>query len=204
MSTMRTRPTPVHEELARVIQEMVRSELEAMASTMGTVVGTDGGMIRVQVDEEGDPREVGIPAIKGQRHSTGNRVLLHRLRGKDWVLGGSISSNAAGFDPAVGNNDLLNDAVDRRALHGSVVNDIDTARNHADDGINKANNAQSDANDARSRANNAQSSANDARSRANDAQDRANAAHDIASAARNKMSGKTIKVKNDTITLPNF
>jgi hypothetical protein len=219
MSISRTRPTPVHEELARVIQEMVRTELEAMASTMGTVVGTDGGMIRVQVDEEGDPRQVGIPAIKGQRHSVGNRVLLHRLRGKDWVLGGSITNNSAGFDPAVGNQDLHNDVVDYRALDGIIANDISTARTRADDGISRANTAQGTANNAVSAAGNAQNTANDARNRANTAQGTANTAQDransaqstadnaknTADAARKKLSGQVLKVKSDnTITLPTF
>jgi len=117
------RPGPVHEEFWNAIVEMVREEVFASMPTVGTVVGHDGGTIRVQVDDEDDEREIGIPRVRGMRHEVGDRVKVTPLRGGDLIAEGSLSTKE-GYDPAVDFEDLHKDSVRAEQLkQNSVTND---------------------------------------------------------------------------------
>lgn len=153
-SSRRGRPSPVHEELARTINDLIHQAIDEMATTVGTVAGTDGGNIRVHIDDEEGPRQVGFPKKHGQKYTSGDRVLLHRMKGKDWVVGGSIGG---GDRRVVGQSEMEPDSVDKQIIHPEVQNDIDSAYNIGDRALGAAGTAKDRADAAKSRADDAYS-----------------------------------------------
>jgi hypothetical protein len=164
--------------------EVMYRVMQESQTSIGTVVGDDGGTVRVQIDEEAGPREVGFPRMRGQRFTKGQRVPIHRAKGGNEFLGGSLST-VAGRDPVVDKADMVDESVDNDVLHQTVKNNITDAQQKGQQGINDAKRADDEAKEARRRADNAQSDANkginDAQNAKNDAQD----AKQDASAAQN-------------------
>ena len=113
-AAQRGRPGPIHEALYSQIMQDVLELVQEYAPTTGTVVGMDGGKVLVEVDDESEPRTVGIPRQKGTRYEPGDRVGLQRTRGsaKDQYHVTGTTSTKAGKDPAVGGDDLYDKAVD--------------------------------------------------------------------------------------------
>lgn len=125
-AAQRGRPGPIHEALYSQIMADVLELVQEYAPTTGTVTGMDGGKVLVEVDDESEPRTVGIPRQKGVRYEPGDRVGLQRTRGsaRDQYHVTGTTSTKAGRDPAVGNEDLYDDAVESRHIkRGSVGKD---------------------------------------------------------------------------------
>lgn len=146
--------TGEHEALARVMLETMRGMLEESQVAVGTVLEDTGGKIRVQIDDESSPRQIGVPRQRGHRFKRGQRVPIIKAKGGTEFIGQSISSNA-GRDPAVGYEDMEVNSVNNSILHDSVVNDIQQARNRAEDGISRADSALDRAATAKNRADDA-------------------------------------------------
>jgi hypothetical protein len=103
-----------------MVQQIVADAMTSVTPTMGTVVGRDGGSVRVNMDEEGVDRQVGFPRSKGVDYQSGDRVLVHQVKGGQRVILGKVDSDsneqavdgAQMRDRAVGNRIIDNSAVD--------------------------------------------------------------------------------------------
>lgn len=136
--------TAEHEALARLFMEVMYTVMQETATSIGTVIGDDGGKVRVQIDEESGPREVGFPRMRGQRFTAGQRVPVHRAKGGNEFLGGSISSQG-GRDPAVDKADLMGGAADWDIVGQDVKNNIGDAKKAGTDAQDAANKAMDEA-----------------------------------------------------------
>jgi hypothetical protein len=116
------RPGPQHKDLWDAIEARISDMLDEVAPTMGTVIKDqkDDGQVQVTLDNEADDREVPLSRKKGQRHLSGDRVIIHTMRGGDKVIGSTISSKG-GRDPAVDRNDLFLGSVTRDHLDKNAV-----------------------------------------------------------------------------------
>lgn len=116
------RPGPEHEQLWRMIQDMVREEVANMAPTLGVVDGNDGGKVRVLLDDEDAPRTIGFPRKKGQRYQPGERVVVVKTRSGDPVVLGSISSGEGkAAENAVGGPDIYDDSIAKNHMKSNSV-----------------------------------------------------------------------------------
>jgi hypothetical protein len=114
------RPGPVHEELWHQIEELVYSIVEEYAPQMATVFDADSGDVKVLMDDEDEPREVGFMRKKGQRYYPGDRVKVQKTKGGNFIVDGSFSKKA-GRDAAVGGEDIEDQAVGNDQLTENAV-----------------------------------------------------------------------------------
>ena len=119
------RPSPEHEEVIRVIRDIVESILEERLPTMGTVAGMDAGRVRVHLDDEEEERVVGFPRKKGQQYATGERVVVMPTRSGDYVALGTVTDKQGKAGAGVGDDDLINDYADRRFIARKPGSDKD-------------------------------------------------------------------------------
>lgn len=102
-----------------MVQGMVQDALTQALPTMGTVVGRDGGGVRVNMDEEGVDRQVGFPRSKGVDYQQGDRVLVHQVKGGERVIVGKVDSDSN--EQAVDGAQMRDNAVANRVLAGNAV-----------------------------------------------------------------------------------
>lgn len=114
-------PGSPHEMLWQQIEDRIAEMVAEYTPTLGTVVGQDGGAVRVQLDEEDDAREVGFAKKKGTRYDTNERVLVGKTRGGRHVVLGPITDKQGQAERAVANEDLHDDAVGRRNIQVDSV-----------------------------------------------------------------------------------
>lgn len=107
------------DEVWGMVQQMVQDALTQALPTMGTVVGRDGGGVRVNMDEEGVDRQVGFPRAKGVDYQPGDRVKVHQVKGGERVIDGVYTSDSN--EQAVDSAQLRDKAVTNRALAGDSV-----------------------------------------------------------------------------------
>lgn len=186
-------PDPRHEDVVRAIRELARQETAVVRTKVATVISETAGRVRVQLDDEQLPRQVGIAKAAGVRFLANDRVFVHQI-GKELILGGRVAQSA--FDPAVGVNELVSGSVDDRVLGSGPSSRISTAQSTASSAQSAASSAQSAANSAQSAANSAQSTANSAYSLASSANGLANSAYSLASTANNTANNASNKADN--------
>src|SRR3954454_18239507 len=81
------------DELWRMIEAKLDDLLTDALPQMGTVTDTDGGTVKVRLDDEGVDRAVGFPAAKGTKYNTGDRVLTHKTKGGDRMVLGRVDGS---------------------------------------------------------------------------------------------------------------
>ncbi len=121
-----TRPMPEHEAFLAMIKGMIAEEMDTRTATMGTVVGAEGGGVRVHLDEEDEARELGVPRKLGQSYDPGDRVKVTPLRSGELVVDGTVSTASGKAakrvrgddidDEAVGNAHVAKDSIDERTI----------------------------------------------------------------------------------------
>lgn len=119
-----SRPGPEHEALIRMIYDMIDTRLDDRLPKLGTVRGMDGGKVRVQIDDEDDPRSVGFPRKTGQRYRNGDRVVLMPTQsgGGDHVVLGTVTGNQGkASEGVVDTADLAQNAVTKTELAQNAV-----------------------------------------------------------------------------------
>lgn len=134
--TLRTPPRgDLFDQVWGMVQQMVADALSEALPTMGTVVGKDGGAVKVRMDDEDSDREVGFPAAKGTDYRDGDRVAIHQTKGGERMILGRVdsSTNEAAVDSpqlrdkAIRDGHLNDGAVTGRALENSILNKINGA-----------------------------------------------------------------------------
>lgn len=115
-------PGGLHELLWQQIEDrMVEIVMDLAVPTLGTVVGMDGGSVRVQLDEEDDVREVGFPKVKGTRHDPGERVPVFKTRGGRQFLLPPVIDQQGQAERAVDDADIHDDAIATRHIGDNQV-----------------------------------------------------------------------------------
>lgn len=107
------------DEVWGMVQSMVADALTAALPTTGTVVGRDGGGVRVNMDEEGVDRQVGFPRARGVDYQNGDRVVVHQVKGGERVILGKVDSDSN--EQAVDAPQLRDRAVTSRTLDANSV-----------------------------------------------------------------------------------
>jgi hypothetical protein len=130
-----------HIEFWDVMKRFIRDEVEPLVPQLGTVVGNDGGRIRIRRDGDDEPGTLGIARNKGVRHQAGDRVVTIPTPSGDRAV---IAVLSTGDGPAgrraVSDTEMMDNAVDNRVLAG---NSVDTSqlrpssvvRNHLTPGL---------------------------------------------------------------------
>jgi hypothetical protein len=114
-------PTGTHEAFWDTIGRMIDERVIEFAPTTGTVTGMDGGRVKVHLDDEDEPREIGFPRRKGTRYDTNERVLVGKTRGGRQIVLGTFTDKTGYDERGVANEDLHDDAIDNRALRANAV-----------------------------------------------------------------------------------
>lgn len=107
------------DEVWGMVQSMVAEALTAALPTTGTVVGRDGGGVRVNMDEEGVDRQVGFPRAKGVAYNPGDRVVVHQVKGGERVILGRVDSDSN--ERAVDAPQIEDNAIGTRAIQQGGV-----------------------------------------------------------------------------------
>jgi hypothetical protein len=106
-------------EFWRMMESWFSERTKDMMPTMGTVVGKDGGGVKVKLDDEGIDRQVGFPRSRGIDYQNGMRVLTGMTKsGERVILGGVDSGNN---EQAVGANQLFDKSVDSRHVANDAI-----------------------------------------------------------------------------------
>lgn len=105
--------------LWRELWGRVEEMIDARQATFGTVVGRDGGKVRVRMDDEDEDRVIGFPRSLGVAYEDGDRVRIDFNRDGDPSIGGVISGGNG--DGRVKNEQLGTDAVDERAIKPRAI-----------------------------------------------------------------------------------
>ncbi len=117
-----TRPpasSDLFDSMVRDLLGRVEEMIDARQMTMGSVVGRDGGNVRVRLDDEDEDRVIGFPRGLGVAYESGDRVPIgYNRSGQPMVLGVMSGSNS---DGRVRNEQLGTDAVDDRAIKPGTV-----------------------------------------------------------------------------------
>jgi hypothetical protein len=124
--------TPLHEQVIKVVNDLIANAFQQYGITFGSVTGQDGGAVRVLIDGEDDPRQVGFPRKVGVQYAPGARVAVGTTQSGDkFILGpvndgqGKSAEAVVGGvnvqDGAIQGNHLAGQAVDTPALHDGAV-----------------------------------------------------------------------------------
>lgn len=117
----RIKVRPEQEGLVRLMRAIAREEADRLLPSMGTVLDEDAGAVRVRLDEEDDDRTVPFPRRLGSRYRRGSRVRVVRTATGEEVVDGVISEAKGAGERVVGEPDLEDAAVGRRALVKKAV-----------------------------------------------------------------------------------
>lgn len=118
------RPSREHEEVIRVIRDIVEDVLEERLPTLGRVVGMDGGRVLVHLDDEDEERTVGFQRKKGQQYQTGERVVVMLTRSGDYVALGTLTDKIGKAGAGVGDDDLLQDYAPKTVTGKNPSGDV--------------------------------------------------------------------------------
>lgn len=107
--------------VSRLLERMQEMGMEGR-SAIGTVIGKDGGRVRVKLDDDDDeeePRKIGFDRALGVAYEDGDRVAVGYSRsGQEMIL---ANMGGGTTDKRVKNEQLDDGAVDGRALKGGTV-----------------------------------------------------------------------------------
>jgi hypothetical protein len=114
-------PSGIHEQFMARIQEMIQDTVLEYAPTTGTVVGMDGGSVRVIGDEDTEPRQVGYPKKKGTRYLPGERVITQKTRSGRNVVMGPVGTKGGQDDYVVAGEDMFDLSIENRHIKPDAV-----------------------------------------------------------------------------------
>ena len=129
-TTTRTMRRPVRQELFDELERLRVSQTQEIAenysAALATVVGREipatnnqggQGKVRVRFDDEDEDRSIGIVRAKGVMWEPGDRAVVLRNRSGEEIAGFPVTGGSTSLaEEAVGNKQLIVDAVDGRAL----------------------------------------------------------------------------------------
>lgn len=178
----------LNDEFLGLLQSWIDDAVSAAMPQMGTVIGQDGGTVKVRLDDEDVDREVGFPAAKGTAYQQNDRVWTHQTKGGSRAVLGRVDGSqdqravdsAQLYGDAVKHVHINPGAVERSNIGGQAVawdelDNVVVSRIQDAATTSQLNNVSDKADDAKSSASDANRAANDADKTANDAKNAASA-----------------------------
>jgi hypothetical protein len=114
-------PSGMHEAFWDQIHRSIDERVLEFAPTTATVMGMDGGRVKVHLDDEDDPREIGFSRRKGTRYDDDERVLVGKTRGGRQIVLGTFTDKTGYDERGVANEDMHDDAIDNRLISENAV-----------------------------------------------------------------------------------
>lgn len=212
--TSRVGPSSAHEDFWNALDERIAAKVAEFTPTLGTVVGMDGGAVKVQMDEEDDlsaaeiAQRVGFSKHLGARYLEGQRVLVSKTRSGRAVvapigdIGGQddyVVDDADMFDNAISNRHIQVNSITRdEVAAGSIANHhIDRQDRLRGDAIQTGTLDKTHLNQPfQTELTNTQQAANQAETKADTAQTQAGNAKTAADNAKNRADSAWTKADN--------
>lgn len=114
-------PAAVRSLREQIVADIL-AELAPYLPRTALVDGRDGGNVRVSFDGEArDARAVGFPAPKGVRPERDQRAIVQRTASGEDVIASLVTDAEGAGRQAVGNDELYDNAVDKRVLQPNSV-----------------------------------------------------------------------------------